>query len=54
MSQSLLHSQPITNIFQIGAEEDLLDNNDLNLVVASSGFSENKGLGGVRCSLVGS
>ena len=24
-----------------------LDNNDLNQVVASSGFSENKGLGGV-------
>ena len=30
-----------------------LDNNDLNQVVASSGFSENKGLGGVL-SLTGS
>ena len=30
-----------------------LDNNDLNQVVASSGFSENKGLGGVL-SLAGS
>ena len=31
----------------------ILDNNDLNQVVASSGFSENKGLGGVL-SLAGS
>ena len=30
-----------------------LDNNDLNQVVASSGFSENKALGGVL-SLAGS
>ena len=30
-----------------------LDNNDLNQVMASSGFSENKGLGGVL-SLAGS
>ena len=39
-------------IFQIGAEEDLLDSNDLNQVVAFSGFRENKGLVWVECSAV--
>ena len=34
-------------------EDPGLDNNDLNQVVVSSGFSENKGLGG-ELSLVGS
>ena len=34
-------------------ERKTLDNNDLNQIVVSSGFSENKGLGGVL-SLTGS
>ena len=35
-------------------DRNTLDNNDLNQVVASSGFSENKGLGQGVLSLAGS
>ena len=48
------HWQQLTNVNQhLSNIRKTLDNNDFNQVVASSGFSENKGLGGVL-SLSGS